>query len=243
MTSPEPYDTRGLPPDEADHQMFQPAVVVPALDLLQRLAGDQGALEFGVGTGRLAIPLARRGVTVHGIDLSAEAIDRLRAKPGGDAVGATVGDYTTTRVEGRFGLVYLVFNTIMNVTTQDGQVEAFRNAAAHLAPGGCFLIEVMIPDLRRLPPDRRFVPFRADATGFGLDEYDVVRQGLVSHHLDLVDGAPTYSSGGFRYVWPSELDLMARMAGMRLRDRWGGWQDEPFTAESSSHVSVWEKPS
>jgi hypothetical protein len=135
-----------------------------------------------------------------------------------------------------------VFNTIMNVTTQDGQVDAFRNAAAHLERGGSFLVEVMVPDLRRLPPDRSFVPFRADATGFGLDEYDVVRQGLVSHHIDLVDGAPRYSSGPFRYAWPAELDLMARIAGMRLRDRWGGWQGEPFTAQSASHVSVWEKP-
>jgi SAM-dependent methyltransferase len=235
-------DTPDLPPDEAGNPMFQPAVVGPALDLLQRLTAGAAALEFGVGTGRLAIPLARRGVEVHGIDISAEEIERLRAKPGGDAVRVTVGDYTTTRVAGDFGLVYLVFNTIMNVTTQDGQVDAFRNAAAHLRPGGRFLIEVMVPDLRRLPPDRTFVPFRADAAGFGLDEYDVVRQGLVSHHIDLGGGSPRYSSGPFRYVWAAELDLMARLAGMRLRDRWGGWKEEPFTAESASHVSVWEKP-
>jgi SAM-dependent methyltransferase len=243
MTDQRTYDTRGLPDDEAGHPMFQPAVVVPAVDLLERLVGDRSALELGVGTGRLAIPLAGRGVKVHGIDLSVEQIDRLHAKPGGDAVGVTIGDYTSTRVEGCFGLVYLVFNTIMNVTTQDGQVEAFRNAAAHLEPGGSFLIEVMVPDLRRLPPDRTLVPFRADATGFGLDEYDVVRQGLVSHHIDLEDGAPRYSCGPFRYVWPAELDLMARLAGMRLRDRWGGWLGEPFTAESTSHVSVWDRAS
>ena len=236
------YDTQGLPDDEASHPMFQPTVVVPALDVLERLAGADGALELGVGTGRLAIPLARRGVPVHGIDISAEAIERLRTKPGGAAVRVTIGDYTTTRVEGRFGLAYLVFNTIMNVTTQDGQVDAFRNAAAHLAPGGRFLIEVMVPDLRRLPPGQTLVPFRADASGFGIDEYEVVGQGLVSHHIDLWDGAPRYSSGPFRYAWPSELDLMARIAGMRLRDRWAGWHAEPFTAESSSHVSVWERP-
>lgn len=228
--------------DEVDHPMFQAAVVVPALDLLQRSAGE-GALEFGVGTGRLAIPLARRGVRVHGIDLSTEAVERLRAKPGGDAVGTTIGDYTTTRVPGRFGLVYLVFNTIMNVTTQEGQTEAFRNAAAHLAPGGRFLVETMVPDLRRLPPGQTFVPFRGDASGFGIDEYDTVTQGLVSHHIDLVDGVPRYSAGPFRYVWPAELDLMARIAGLRLRDRWGGWLEDPFTAESRSHVSVWERPS
>ena len=227
---------------EATDAMSQPSVVVPTVDLLARLAGGGHALEFGVGTGRVAIPLAARGVPVHGIDLSTEALEILRAKPGGDAVGLTVGDYTTTRVDRRCGLVYLVFNTIMNVTTQDGQVEAFRNAAAHLTPGGCFLIEVMVPDLRRLPPGQRLVPFRADATGFGIDEYDVVAQGLVSHHIDLWDGRPRYSSGPFRYVWPAELDLMARIAGLRLRDRWAGWGDEPFTAESASHVSVWVKP-
>lgn len=228
--------------DEAGHPMFQPSVVAPAVDLLQRLAGSGRALEFGVGTGRIAIPLARRGVPVHGIDLSAEAIDRLRAKPDAGGVGVTVGDYTTTRVEGSFSLVYLVFNTIMNVTSQDGQVEAFRNAAAHLSPGGCFLIEVMVPDLRRLPYGQTLVPFRADATGFGIDEYDVASQGLVSHHVDLGVGRPRCSSGSFRYAWPAELDLMARIAGLRPRARWSGWRGEPFTGESTSHVSVWELP-
>jgi SAM-dependent methyltransferase len=243
MMDQQAYDTQGLPDDEARHPMYQPSVVVPALDLLERLAGGGPALEFGVGTGRLAIPLARRGTAVHGIDISAEAIDRMRAKPGGEAVGVTRGDYTTTRVEGRFSLVYLLFNTIMNVTTQDGQVDAFRNAAAHLVPGGRFLIEVMVPDLRRLPPGQTLVPFRADATGFGIDEYDTVGQGLVSHHVDLGDGSPRYSSGPFRYVWPAELDLMARIAGLRLDDRWAGWQQEPFGPESGSHVSVWGKAS
>jgi SAM-dependent methyltransferase len=226
---------------EATHEMFQPAVVVPTVDLLERLAGTGRALELGVGTGRIAIPLARRGVPVHGIDLSTEAIDRLRAKPGGDAVSVTIGDMATTRVPGDFSLVYLVFNTIMNLTTQEEQIACFGNAAAHLAPGGCFLIEVMVPDLRRLPPGQTLVPFRADATGFGIDEYDPVTQGLVSHHIDLVDG-PRYSSGPFRYAWPAELDLMARLAGLRLRDRWAGWRGEPFTAESPRHVSVWAKP-
>jgi SAM-dependent methyltransferase len=228
--------------DEAGDEMFQPSVVVPALDLLQRLAGDGRALELGVGTGRIAIPLARRGVPVHGIDLSADAVDRLRAKPGGDLVGVTIGDFATTRVEGAFRLVYLVFNTIMNLTSQDAQVACFQNAATHLEPGGSFLVETVVPDLRRLPPGQALVPFRADASGFGIDEYDTVTQGLVSHHIDLVGGAPRYSSGPFRYVWPAELDLMARIAGLRLRDRWAGWRDEPFTAESTSHVSVWERP-
>jgi SAM-dependent methyltransferase len=227
---------------EAANAMFQPSVVEPTVDLLARLAGNGPALEFGVGTGRIALPLTMRGVAVHGIDLSTEAIERLRAKPGADALSVTIGDYTTTRIAGSFTLVYLVFNTIMNVTTQDGQVEAFRNAAAHLAPGGVFLIEVIVPALRRLPPGQNLVPFRADATGFGIDEYEVVGQGLVSHHIDLWDGRPRYSSGPFRYVWPAELDLMARIAGLRLRDRWAGWRGEAFTAESPSHISVWEKP-
>lgn len=233
-------DMAGLPGDEATHPMYQPSVVVPTVDLLARLAGPGPALEFGVGTGRIAIPLARRGVPVDGIDLAPGELDRLRAKPDGDAVRVTVGDYTTTRVPGSFRLVYLVFNTIMNVTTQEGQVEAFRNAAAHLVPGGVFLIECMVPDLRRLPPGQRLVPFRADAKGFGIDEYDVAEQRLVSHHIDVLDGQPRYSSGPFRYVWPAELDLMARLAGLRLRHRWAGWQGEPFTDESTSHVSVWE---
>jgi hypothetical protein len=146
-------------------------------------------------------------------------------------------------VEGAFRLVYLVFNTIMNLTTQDAQVACFENAAAHLEPGGAFVIETMVPDLRRLPPGQTLVPFRGDATGFGIDEYDTVGQGLVSHHIDLAVGAPRYSSGPFRYVWPAELDLMARIAGLGLRGRWAGWRGEPFTAASASHVSVWEKPS
>ena len=228
--------------DEAAHEMFQPSVVVPTVDLLERLAGTGRALEFGVGTGRIAIPLARRGIPVHGIDLSAEAVERLRAKPGADAVGVTIGDFATARVEGSFALVYLVFNTIMNLVTQEAQVGCFRNAAGHLRPGGVFLIETMVPDLRRLPPGQRLVPFRGDATGFGIDEYDVVNQGLVSHHIDLMGGSHArYSSGPFRYVWPAELDLMAQLAGLRLRDRWAGWRGEPFTGESRSHVSVWEK--
>lgn len=226
--------------DEASHERFQPAVVVPTIELLERLADGGPVLELGVGTGRIAIPLARRGLTVHGIDLAEEAVARLRAKRGGDRVTVTIGDMATTRVAGEFTLVYLVFNTIMNLVTQEGQVACFRNAAAHLRPGGVFLVEVMVPDLRRLPPGQTLVPFRADANGFGIDEYDVVRQGLVSHHIDLVDGRPRYSAGPFRYVWPAELDLMAQLAGMRLRDRWAGWREEPFTAESTSHVSVWE---
>jgi hypothetical protein len=227
--------------DESSAEMFDPAVVGPAVDLLAVLAGDGAALELGIGTGRIALPLSRRGVRVHGIDLSAAMVARLRAKPGGDAVEATIGDFATTRVDGTFRLAYLVFNTIMNLTTQDAQVDCFRNAAAHLESGGCFVVEVMVPDLRRLPPGERVRPFLVDPPRLGFDEYDVVAQGLVSHHYWVQGGRPHTVSMPFRYVWPSELDLMARLAGMRLRDRWAGWRREPFTAESLSHVSVWQK--
>lgn len=230
--------------DEGSGDEFRPEVIDASVDLLERLAAGGPVLELAVGTGRLAIPLARRGVPVQGIDMSAAMVERLRAKPDGAAVGVTIGDMSTARVPGSFALVYLVFNTIMNLTSQDAQVACFRNAAAHLRPGGLFLVEVMVPDLQRLPPGQTVVPFRIGEASIGLDEYDVVRQGLVSHHVSLsgADG-PSYRSIPFRYVWPSELDLMARLAGMRLRDRWGGWRGEPFAAESASHVSVWEKPS
>jgi SAM-dependent methyltransferase len=228
--------------DESEDRMFDPAVVTPTVDFLADIVGHGRALELGIGTGRIAIPLAARGVEVHGIDLSRAMTDRLRAKPGGDAIGITIGDYSTARVDGTFRLAYLVFNTIMNVTTQAGQVAAFRNVAAHLESGGCFVIEVGIPDLRRLPYGERFVVFDASETHWGFDEYDVARQGLISHHFTLRDGTIEKSSGPFRYVWPAELDLMAEMAGLRLRERWSGWQREPFTDDSRQHVSVWEKP-
>ena len=167
-------------------------------------------------------------------------VARLRAKPGGDRIAVAIGDFATTRVEGSFTLAYLVANTIMNLTTQDEQVACFANVAAHLEPGGSFVVEVMVPQLQRLPPGETSRPFDVAPDHLGFDEYDVVSQGLVSHHHTLVDGAWELVSVPFRYVWPSELDLMARLAGMRLRERWGGWEREPFTAESERHVSVWD---
>jgi SAM-dependent methyltransferase len=228
--------------DESSDTMFDPAVIEPAVDFLAKLAGDGRALELGIGTGRIALPLATRGVEVHGIDLSRAMTERLRAKPGGERIGITIGDFATVAVEGTFRLGYLVFNTIMNLTTQAAQVACFRNVAAHLEPGGRFVIEVGVPDLQRLPPGERFVVFDASETHWGIDEYDVVNQGLISHHFEVRDGKVERSSGPFRYVWPSELDLMAELAGMRVRERWSGWGREPFTSESRQHISVWEKP-
>jgi SAM-dependent methyltransferase len=227
--------------DESTAGMFEPAVVEPAVDFLADLAGQGAALELGIGTGRIALPLAQRGIRVHGIDLSEAMVARLRAKPGAERIGVTVGDFATIAVDGSFSVAYLVFNAIMNLTTQDGQVACFQNVAAHLEPGGCFVIEVGVPALQRLPPGETVRPFNVSPTRLGFDEYDVVSQGLISHHYTVVDGRLEVFSVPFRYVWPSELDLMARLAGMRLRERWGGWRREPFTSESTSHISVWEK--
>jgi SAM-dependent methyltransferase len=211
--------------DESEAEMFEAEAIDPVVEVLVELAGGGRALELGIGTGRIALPLARRGVSVHGIDLSKAMVARLHAKRDGEDVGVTIGDFATTTVEGSFSLAYLVFNTIMNLTTQAAQVACFRNAAAHLEPGGCFVIEVTVPDLRRLPPGGTFHVFNASETHWGIDEYEVARLSIP-----------------FRYAWPSELDLMAQLAGMRLRSRWGGWKREPFTSESTKHVSVWEKP-
>ena len=227
--------------DDAQGEMFQAAAIDPVVDFLADLAGDGAALELGIGTGRIALPLAQRGIRVHGIDLSEAMVARLRAKPGGEEIGVTIGNFATTRVVGTFSLAYLVFNTIMNLTTQDLQVACFQNVAAHLEPRGCFVIEVELPDLQRLPFGETIRPFHVSETRLGFDEYDVVNQGLVSHHYRAVDGKFEKWSIPFRYVWPSELDLMARLAGMTLHERWSGWQREPFTSESTKHVAVWQK--
>jgi SAM-dependent methyltransferase len=218
-----------------------PAVVEPVVDVLAGLAGDGAALELGIGTGRIALPLAARGVRVHGIDLSEAMVARLRAKPGSERIGVTIGDFATTRVQGRFSLVYLVVNTIMNLTTQEAQVACFRNVAEHLEPGGCFLIEVGVPQLRRLPPGETVRAFDISPRHLGFDEYDVAAQGLISHHYRDAGGRLDVHSVPFRYVWPSELDLMAQLAGLTLRERWGGWRREPFDGDSEAHVSVWER--
>ena len=228
--------------DESDEPEFDPDVIRATVDCLASLAWNNRALELAIGTGRIALPLAERGVDVRGIDLSDAMVARLRAKPGGERLSVSIGDFTSTEVEGDVSLVYLVYNTIENVTSQAGQVAAFRNAARHLAPGGVFLIECLMPELRRLPEGATAVVFDIGERHWGIDEYDVANQGLVSHHFNVVDGRVEYGAWPFRYVWPAELDLMAEIAGLRLRDRWSGWNREPFTSESRKHVSVWEKP-
>lgn len=216
--------------------------IAATVEFLAQLAGGGPALEFGVGTGRIAIPLSKRGVPTHGIDLSQPMVARLKAKPGGKDVDVVIGDFATTSVAGSFSLVYLICNTIGNLTTQDAQIACFQNAAAHLRTGGRFVIKVMVPDLRRLPPGETMHVFAPGDRHWGIDEYDIANQGLVSHHFEEVDGTFERSSIPFRYVWPSELDLMAKIAGLRLSERLDGWTREPFTSESRQHVSVWEKP-
>ena len=228
--------------DESSADMFEPAAVDAAAGVLAGLAGRGRALELGIGTGRIALPLARLGVPVHGIDMSRAMVARLRDKPGGDAIGVTIGDFATTRVDGTFAVAYLVFNTIMNLTTQAAQVACFGNVAAHLEPGGCFVIEVSIPDLRRLPPGQDVVPFHVSPARWAFDVYDVATQAMSSNYVEVAGGRGEYTSFPFRYVWPAELDLMAQLAGMRLRERWDWWTREPFTSESRQHVSIWEKP-
>jgi hypothetical protein len=221
--------------DELAAGMFDAAVVEPAVDFLEQLAGDGRALELGIGTGRIALPLSARGVRVVGIDLSEAMVARLRAKPGAERIEVAIGDFATVRVDGTFTVAYLVFNTIGNLTTQEQQVACFRNAAAHLVTGGCFVIETGVPS------DDPLRVFDLGDTHVGVDEYDAATQRLVSHHFTLVDGAWERRSIAFRSVGPGELDLMAQLAGLTLRERWGGWSREPFTGESTKHVSVWEK--
>jgi SAM-dependent methyltransferase len=222
-------------------ELFEPEAIDPVVDFLADLAGTGAAIELGVGTGRIALPLRQRGVRVHGIELSAAMVEQLQRQPGADDVDVTIGDFATTKVDGTFRLAYLVRNTITNLTTQDEQVECFRNVAAHLEPGGCFVIEVYVPELQRLPPGETIHPFDVTPTHLGFEEYDVATQIAFSHHYWMIDGQVETFSAPYRYVWPSELDLMARLAGLTLRERWSDWNREPFTSASRQHVSVWEK--
>lgn len=227
--------------DRSSAGMFAPEVVGPTVEFLRRIAADGPALEFAIGTGRIGLALAEAGVAVSGIEFSEAMAAELAAKPGGEAVPVVVGDMASTRVPGEFALVYLVYNTITNLLTQEQQVACFENAAAHLRPGGAFVIETFVPRLRQLVPGERYQPFEVTDTHLGFDEIDTVTQLLVSHHYDFANGAATTFSSPHRYVWPSELDLMAMHAGLRLDQRWADWTRAPFTAGSAGHVSVWRK--
>jgi SAM-dependent methyltransferase len=225
--------------DETSSEMFAPDLVEPAVDVLAGLANGGAALELGIGTGRIALPLVRRGVEVHGLDLSPDMVAKLREKPGGAEIPVTIGDMAAARVAGTFSLVYVVWNSMMNLRTQEAQVACFRNAAAHLSPQGRFVVELMLPELQRLRPGETVIPFDVSQEHLGFDEYDVARQGLTSHHYYPERGE--YEAFPGRYIWPAELDLMAQLAGMSLLERWGGWRGEPFTSKSRSHVSVYER--
>ena len=225
--------------------MFAPEVLEPTVECLASLAEGGAVLEFAVGTGRVALPLAARGLDVSGIELSADMLAELHRAPGGATVRTVEGDMATTRVEGEFTLVYLVFNTITNLTTQDEQVACFENAARHLAPGGRFVIENGVPGLRRLPPGAVGVPFAVDDDYVGIDDFIDRTHLQISrsrHFRRTADGTFAEFTAPFRYVWPSELDLMARIAGLTLEHRWAGWDRAPFTGDSASHVSVWRRP-
>jgi len=228
--------------DASSQEMFAPAVLDPAVDLLAELADGGRALEFAVGTGRVALPLRERGVDVHGIELSPHMADQLRAKPGADTFLVTIGDMTAARVPGEFDLVYLVWNALMNVTTQDEQVNVFRNAFGHLRQGGRFVVEVVVPQLRKVPPGEVARVFTLTAEHVGVETFDdTVGQVTRSHHWMAVDGRLIHHSAPYRYVWPSELDLMGQLAGFRLQNRWANWDRGPFTSESVSQVAVFEK--
>lgn len=228
--------------DQDSPDMYEPGVLEPAVRFLADAARSGAALEFGIGTGRVALPLSQTGVEVHGIDISADMVAQLRAKPGSETIVVTIGDFATTKVAGTFSLVYLVFNVISNLTTQDEQVECFRNAARHLAPGGRVVIELWLPDLQRLPPGAVALPFEVSPTHLGFDTIDVATQQGASHHYFINGDRVELFDSPFRYVWPPELDLMARIAGLNLRERWGDWDRCAYTSDSRKHISVWERP-
>ncbi len=229
--------------DSTSAAMFAPETLVPTVDVLEELARGGPALELAVGTGRVALPLSARGVPVHGVELSTHMAARLAAKPGAEAIPVTIGDMTSARVEGSFTLVYLVWNALMNVTTQDEQVQVFRNAARHLQAGGCFVVEVVVPQIRRLPVGESGRVFTFEVDHVGIETFDdVVDQISWSHHWMSVDGRLVHHTAPYRYVWPAETDLMAQLAGLRLRDRWATWTREPFTTDSQQQIAVYERP-
>ena len=235
-------DTRKTMVAITAHQPGGPEVLVPTVEALERLANGGAALELAIGTGRVAIPLAERGVPVSGVELSRPMVDQLHRKR--PDLTVVVGDMATATVPGRFSLVYVVWNSIGNLRTQAEQVQCFRNAARHLVPGGRFVVELWVPGIRRFPPGQAAVPFHVGRRHVGFDTYDLVTQQGTSHHYrHLPDGTVTYGTSNFRYIWPAECDLMAQLAGMQLESRSGDWRGSPFTGDSEGHVSVWRKPS
>jgi SAM-dependent methyltransferase len=228
--------------DERSSEMFASEVLDRTVDFLANLAGTGRALEFAIGTGRVAVPLMARGVRVVGIELSEPMAARLRAKVDDETIPVVIGDMATATAPGTFALVYLVFNTISNLLTQDEQVACFRNAARHLEPGGRFVIELGVPALRRLPPGQLAAPFDVSERHVGLDTYDLVTQRSTSHHFWNDDGTVTRGASEHRFIWPSECDLMARLAGLELEQRIADWDGSPFTSDSTGHVSVWRRP-
>ena len=244
MTSSDPWDAdTARRYDDSSAHMFAPDVLGPAVEFLARLAGDGPVLELAVGTGRVAVPLVARGIAVSGIELSQPMVDQLHRKVPADTLPVVVGDMATTVVPGAFSLVYVVWNSIGNLRTQAEQVQCFANAAQHLAPGGRFVIELWVPGIRRFPPGQAAVPFHLDDSHVGFDTYDMATQQGTSHHYTRsADGSVRYGASNFRYIWPAECDLMARLAGLALEQRVADWDGRPFTSDSESHVSVWRKP-
>lgn len=228
--------------DATSAEMYDPELLDATADFLAAEARGGKALEFAIGTGRVALPLSARGVEVHGIDISADMIEQLRRKPGSDAITTTVGDLAETVVgEHEFSLVYVVYNSISNLLEQSEQVQAFCNAARHLVEGGRFVVELWIPNLRGFPPGAAAIPFDVSPSHVGFDTLDVAKQRGVSHHFFLAEGSAQHLQGPFRFAWPAELDLMARIAGLTLRDRYADWDRSPFTSNSAKHISVWER--
>lgn len=244
MTSSEVWDEQAAEHyDETSAEKFAPEILDPTVDFLADLAGAGPVLEFAIGTGRVAVALAARGVPVSGIELSAPMVAQLRHKVDEAALPAVIGDMATTTVPGEFSLVYLVWNSIANLRTQQEQVECFRNAARHLSPGGRFVIELWVPPVRRLPPGQLAAPMSLDDGHLVFDTYDLTTQQCTSHHYwPVSDGTAHFRSGNFRYIWPSECDLMAELAGLELEGRFADWDGSAFTSDSESHVSVWRKP-
>ena len=243
MTSSDVWDEQTASVfEEESVQMFAKEMVDPAVDFLAHLAGTGRALEFAIGTGRIAIPLLERGVSVTGVELSAPMTARLRTKVSATELPVVLGDMATTKVAGKFSLVYLLWNSIANLRTQKEQVSCFSNAARHLDSGGHFVIELFVPPLRRLPPGQVAVPFEVTDRHTGVDTIDASTQETTSHHYTRQpDGTVRHGVGHFRYIWPAECDLMAQLAGMSLENRFADWKGNPFTHESENHVSIWRK--